>query len=145
MSKSDDGQDQQPDGQPSVVVFETEREVELNLVTGWLNVHGFEATSIAFSTGWGPISKVMVPANFEQQARDALRALFDRAPAGRLSLAEPASGELSLAQGPNNPVSLTQTPSCAKCHETWEPGYDVCWNCLHEQAEVAPVDTETAK
>lgn len=123
-----------PDG--AVVVYSSHLPLEVHLVRGALEAQGMPAMIInEHLAGMGAElgfantrAEVIVP---EDRAREALEFIgaLPRAEDGRLSLLDEAAGNVALVDEP---------AKCPACGEEWEPGFEVCWSCEHELAELAP-------
>ena len=74
-------------------------------------------------------------------AEDALHLVAEltKTPRGNVSIASAPEGhgELSFTGGgalslPSATAGGPEPETCPACHEEWEPGFCVCWSCLHE-------------
>ena len=120
------------------VVFTSQHATEAEIVSGLLRSNGLEPRVLGADTarlvGMGshiaPV-KVVVPPPQEEDAKRLLGTIIRYDDYGRLSFVDPTSvhGELSVAAGDSKGAEPT---TCARCEETWEPGFEVCWNCEYE-------------
>lgn len=100
-----------------VEIFRTTQSAEAQLKASFLKDRGFRAVvmsaDLAAGIGGGSVAvptRLMVPEGQRDEAIVALEALD-------------AVAEEAVETGPE---------ICPACGASWEPGFDVCWQCQHE-------------
>ena len=118
-----------------VVVFSSSHPPEAEILAGLLRSYGFHprvhgadtARMVGMGSHLAPTT-VLVPPSEADDALEVLEHVVRYDQYGRLSFIEPKGEEGRLT----NSGPAEEPKHCPACHEVWEPGFEICWNCETE-------------